>query len=449
MKGHYVFQRRVLAAGMCLLLIGILMSSLVWAVSPSSAPPAQDKAPAGEQAAPDVAPAQAGSRSARLDPPNPKRAVREAWEKARDAGVYAFATDLTEVTYPARTLSNVGRSPQRAELHLEGEIDQPARTMSFRLSQPGLGTSSETGNEVRVEGDRAYTRQAGGEWQEVQDFTSSFAPDNDPLAFLAGIQNIADCELQARSPAQVACYRFDMDGPALAAYLRDRLERELAEAGELPQSVSLDAPASVRDMTGYGELWVDGRGLPLRLTAHLVFPEQPDGSYSVADVQTNLSGFPEETAAAPAFSSDPVAWTGAALGLDDPSLPARAAKTGGIGGVAACSLVAMALLLAHRRSRRLYVAIVLAVILSMVVVPLIESERVVAFFEHQEARAQDPMTLGADGQLVDAQTAQEQEAARQALADSLEPTWDPQQDLLAQAPTAPQTTEVGLTTSLG
>jgi hypothetical protein len=52
--------------------------------------------------------------------------VREAWEQARDAGAYTFATNLTQVTYPARSLANAGRSPQRDELHMAGTIDQPA-----------------------------------------------------------------------------------------------------------------------------------------------------------------------------------------------------------------------------------------------------------------------------------------------------------------------------------
>ena len=184
-----------------------------------------------------------------------------------------------------------------------------------------------------------------------------------------------------------------MDGPIFATYLRDRLERQLREQGELPFGVTLDASSSFRQMTGSGELWVDARGLPLRLALHLAFPEERDGSRLEADIQTDFSGFPEQVAAAPTFTEDPLAWAGTAL-------PDEAAKAGGTGGALACSLGAVALLLACRRSRRLYAAVVIAVILSMVVVPLMQSERAVAFFERQDARSRNLAGLGAAGQAI-------------------------------------------------
>ncbi len=444
MKGHLVLSRRVGAAGMSLLLLGILMSSLVWAVGPSSAPSTGDTSPVGRQEAQPAAPARTGSHPAPVDPPDAKRAVREAWEKAQDAGTYAFATDLTQVIYPVRTLSNVGRGPERAVLHLAGTIDQPARALEFQMWQSAVGGSGNagTGAEARIEGERAYVRQAGGEWQEVEDFSTSFAPGNDPLAFLAGVKDVADCGLQARwgrgdagtrghGDAGVACYRFKLDGPVLAAYLRDRLERQLSERGELPLGVTLDASRDWREMTGSGELWVDGRGLPLRLMMHLALPEQKDGSHLDADIQTDFSGFPEEAVSSgPDLTEDPVAWAGSALGLDDPSLPAKAA--GGV-GVLACSLGALAVLVVYSRSRRVYIAVAVAVTLSMVVVPLLQSERTLAFYDRQAERSENLMRLATNGQVVDAEKADGQEAARQVAAEALAPAWDPNQDPLAQA----------------
>ena len=69
---------------------------------------------------------------------DPTEAVRAAWQLARDAGVYAFATDLAQITFPARSLSNVGRGPNRSQMHMEGKIDQPAGTLEFRMWQPAL-----------------------------------------------------------------------------------------------------------------------------------------------------------------------------------------------------------------------------------------------------------------------------------------------------------------------
>ena len=174
-----------------------------------------------------------------------------------------------------------------------------------------------------------------------------------------------------------------MDGPTFATYLRDRLERHLREQGELPFGRHVGCVEQLPADDRQRELWVDAQGLPLRLALHLAFPEERDGSRLEADIQTDFSGFPEQVAAAPTFTKNPLAWAGTAL-------PDEAAQASGTGGALACSLGAVALLLACRRSRRLYAAVVIAVILSMVVVPLMQSERAVAFFERQARAFRQP-----------------------------------------------------------
>ena len=108
---HFFLQRRTLAFSTCVLMLGLLMASLVGATSPSMQP-AGDASSAVGEASQSLAQAEADSFSARTDPVNPKRAVRAAWEKARDAGTYAFATNLAQTTYPALTLANAGRGPE-------------------------------------------------------------------------------------------------------------------------------------------------------------------------------------------------------------------------------------------------------------------------------------------------------------------------------------------------
>jgi Concanavalin A-like lectin/glucanases superfamily/Bacterial TSP3 repeat/Bacterial Ig-like domain len=406
---------------------------------------------------------------------DPAEAVRRAWQRARDAGVYAFATDLAQITYPARSLSNAGRGPDRSQLHMEGQIDQPARTLEFRMWQPSMtgaggaasGMAPGSGAEARIEGDRAYVRPlratvsgqsgdaagaddgAGADWKEVEDFSASFAPDNDPLAFLGGMKNVQEIpgEEQGSRGAEetsltfhVSRFTFDLDGPTFAMYMRDQLEQQLSERGELPLNLTLEAPDSFRKMTGSGELWVDAQGFPLRLAMHLAFPEERNGSHLEADVQTDFSGFPQQVASIPKLTDNPVAWANSLFSqsaINNPQSPInKAAETGGAGGALACGLGATALLLACRRSRRLYAAVVIAVIFSMVVVPLMQSERALAFFERQAARAGTGLSLGTNGQAVDAEIVQKEEAAQQAAANSLAPAWDPHRDPLAQPDTA-------------
>jgi hypothetical protein len=86
---------------------------------------------------------------------NPAEAVRRAWETALDAGVYRFATDLVQTTYPALSLSNAGRGPQQNALYLEGQTDMPARSSRMSMQEAGGNVvNSRNGGEARIEGDR-------------------------------------------------------------------------------------------------------------------------------------------------------------------------------------------------------------------------------------------------------------------------------------------------------
>jgi hypothetical protein len=244
---------------------------------------------------------------------DPAEAVRRAWQRARDAGVYGFATDLVQTTYPALSLANAGRGPQQDAMRLEGQIDMPARTMHMSMREGGAAVSSRNGGEARIEGDRAYIRPLGGadsDWQEVNDFSATFAPDSDLLAYLSGMTNVREVPAEerrsagageqaghaARSTLHVSRFAFDLDGRAFANYMADQLQRRLSDSGELPAGLTLDSARPFRDVSGDGEIWIDGRGLPLRLTVHLVYPKQRNGSHVEADITTDFSGFPEPNA---------------------------------------------------------------------------------------------------------------------------------------------------------
>jgi hypothetical protein len=379
-----------------------------------------------------------------LDSTTAARAVRQAWERARDAGAYRFSTGLTQLTYPARALSNSGRGPQTVELHLEGEVDLPARTMGFRMWQAGTsGSGSASGGvDGRVEGDRVYVRGADGSWQEVEDFTANFAPDSDPLAFLGGMVDVREVPPLEQSPSiHVSRFTFQLDGPKLADYLRDRLVHYLTEQGELPPGVSVDVPSSLRQMGGNGELWVDERGLPLRLTMHLLFPQQDNGSQVEADVQTSFSGFPQDE------PEEPFAAIGSLLNLPPVSLPANAGEAAAATAVVACCLI-LTVILACRRSRRMYALVVTALVFSMVVVPAMQSARVAAFYDHQAARSQDLLHLNSDGQALDDAAIQEEQDAYQAVSEYLTPSWDPLQNPLAAPAQAEQTEETHVSFAL-
>jgi hypothetical protein len=223
MKRHFFLRRWALVLGVCLLLAGILTGSLGWATASSSLTASAASGSSGDaaprtrsetsqdsgQAAPAAGARPSGpvaglsgfrgtSKVSENVSAEPARVVRRAWELARDAGAYRFVTELVQTIYPAFSLSNAGRGPQHDALYLEGQLDIPARTMHLSMREGGGATNSRNGGEARIEDGRAYVRQFGGEWQEVEDFSTSFAPDTDLLAYLSGMKHVR--EVPAEEP---------------------------------------------------------------------------------------------------------------------------------------------------------------------------------------------------------------------------------------------------------
>jgi hypothetical protein len=214
---------------------------------------------------------------------------------------------VVQTAYPAPVLGNVGRSSTRNQLHLEGDVALPARALTMRLWTGGGSVANPAGAvEMRIEGARAWTRQGGGAWQEAADFTGGFAPGGDFLAYLVGVKNVRLLDGQGDkvtrwqgeedrvtvspphrvTPASYTRFAFDLDGPTIANHLRDQLESYLRERGELPLNLRLDASRTYQQMTGQGEITLDDRGLPLRLTIHMAFPPDRDNQRVEADVTT-------------------------------------------------------------------------------------------------------------------------------------------------------------------
>ena len=104
-------------------------------------------------------------------------AVITAWNAVRQAGKYHFSSDITQVTLPAATVSNVGRASRTEKLYLEGQNDLDAQQTEMTLwSNGGSMLDKASGTSIRTEHGKAYARAAGGEWKEIDDFTSSIAP---------------------------------------------------------------------------------------------------------------------------------------------------------------------------------------------------------------------------------------------------------------------------------
>jgi hypothetical protein len=319
-------------------------------------------------------------------------AVIEAWERARDAGSYRYTADVVQTTIPQPTITNVGRASRREELRIEGDTSLPDRTMHMRLwSQGGSVTKAESGVEVRVQDDRAFARKGAGEWEEVNDFTGLFAPQGDFMAFLSAAKDVTNQGTETRGTefgirnTQFTRYTFRVDGLSYARYIRGQIEQHLAEQGELPTGVDLDLPHQYVDMTGQGELWIGPDGLPLRQIIHLEMPERPDVRIE-AEITVDFVDFGYAQQAAGGMTQNAGGNGGSSLlhGLQtlNPKTLHQAALF--VSMLAFCGLVAV-----NSRSKKLYVALALTVIVSMVLSPLLQSAHAANYANRQAERARE------------------------------------------------------------
>ncbi len=340
----------------------------------------------------------------------PGEAIQAAWRRAQQSGVYHYSTELIQTIYPSPALSNVGRSAQEDLLYMEGQTDLPNRAMQLTLwTKGGSAASRKDGIEVRIEGDEAYGRSLGGDWQKINDFSATFAPGQDLLAYLAGAKNVRAVGDDLAAPAfpGLAQYVFDLDGPAFGRYVTEQLERALQEKGELPAGLTLEVANEYLGMTGGGRVWLTSDGLPARLTIEAEFPQREDGQRVAVSIKTDFSAFaPLEQASAPNL------W-GGALGL----LTWRDWQRASLQGAIMLFALALGLLVYSRRhSRLVYAGVTLTIIFSLVISPLLQSQQASAFYQRQSAESATAGQLQKDAQ-----------AEQDALEAAFTSNWDPHQ----------------------
>ncbi|MBI2863695.1 MAG: thrombospondin type 3 repeat-containing protein [Chloroflexi bacterium] len=206
---------------------------------------------------------------------SPEGQVRAAWQQARDVGAYRFQSTIVQTNKPLPRVETMGLGSTTKTVYVEGTIDQPARSLNMKLwSEGGSAQTSLDGLEFKVENGKTVGRVGSSDWQEVSGVTGLFAPDNDPLTYLAGTKNIRQTGQENRDGIDVTRFSFEMDGPAFAEHMRGRLEEEMRLAGKLPASANIEVVKAYVDMTGGGETWLDGNGLPVREIISLQFPPQ-------------------------------------------------------------------------------------------------------------------------------------------------------------------------------
>ncbi|MEM7111243.1 MAG: LamG-like jellyroll fold domain-containing protein [Chloroflexota bacterium] len=323
----------------------------------------------------------------------PEQVVQQAWEFAQVSGSYEYRSQLEQITYPAPSLSSAGRDKQVHQLFVEGSIDQPNEKMELSLWENSGGVA-EDAIQLRVEEGRAYGRFGSGEWEEVDNIADMFAPTGDPLGFLASATNIQQAETKTQQFSGTATdpnassltytgYTFDYDGAAFADFIREQVEAQMQQRGELPAGISLESPQVYREATGQGEIWLDANSLPRILTLQLELGTLTNGDRVIAHIQNEYFAYDEtriEQSQTTVFEN-PRQWATYQL---TPSLQFQQQLL--ING----SLLLVVLLLGYLayRSRRTQSILAIFIVFSMLFSPLIRSQNVAAFYENQHGNAE-------------------------------------------------------------
>jgi len=352
-----------------------------------------------------------GSHAAPTPKPMPETTVRRAWQMAQQAGAYHFSTKVVQTHHPGPALANVGSGATERVLQLEGETDQAAETLFIRMWDESEGQSPDAAIEMRVSGDQAYGRCATCEWQQLDDFYGLYTPGTDVMAYLVGARDIALEGSESRAGIDFTRYSFALDGPAIGAYLRDEMESHLRVNGALPPGVNLEMASVYRDATGDGEVLLRADGLPLRLTINLNVPTGKNADWIEAEIQTDFTRYNLHWAKGPSLTDDPTSW--ARLEWDKLLRAQRGIARAALQAFATAALILAAILLTRSaRKRHVYATLAVSMVVLLVAQPILQNDRVLAYYRQQSARSVDE----SEDRSVGGELAQETLAASDPLA---------------------------------
>ena len=352
-----------------------------------------------------------------------RASIEKAWSMAEASGIYQFKTEVTQTTAPSPSLANVGRTSQTQYFSLDGQIDRSQEQINLTL-YPSAGRNATDALPVRIKGTEAFGQTPDGQWQKIDNVSDVFAPGNDPLGYLSAATDIQFLGTQAYGSPSASLnyqhYTFDLDGESFAKYVRDKLEKQLADSGKLPDGISLSTPEVYRNSKGNGQIWLDDTGLPSRMTAEITLPPQDNGQQVTLDLQTDFYNFDRThiaVAQATPFS-DPITWATQTIFLPE---NVKAWQAAGLRISLILLVGCLILYIAYKRKRQFVIALNVAIIISIIGAPLFQSQRVEAFY--QDAQSQQAQSKAASDQQAQVSQLKTQQAQSQ---------WDPHQDPMSQ-----------------
>ncbi|MBM4467761.1 MAG: hypothetical protein FJ014_19800, partial [Chloroflexi bacterium] len=212
---------------------------------------------------------------------SPQDELHDAWQRAQQAGSYRFTADAEQTIIPRPIPRMIGQTDQRVDMRIEGDVTSPDHArLQLRLEGAGLNVPP---LEFVQEGTATYLLQ-DGEKIPVENPAGLSSPTGDYLGYLAAAENVKREDVKredvkregmnSRFTHHVSRFTFDINGSRFANHVRDQMEAQLGDSGQLlPPGVELSPSPLLQRMSGHGELWVDENGLPRRQVIDLEIPK--------------------------------------------------------------------------------------------------------------------------------------------------------------------------------
>ncbi len=318
-----------------------------------------------------------------------EKALKDAWEQAKAAGTYQFTADVEQTLIPRSLPGMIGQTDQRIDAQLSGEVTLPDKA-HFTLRFEGDGIANDA-VELVQEGTDVYLIKEG-EKEHYDNPMGVSSIMGDYLGYLAAAKNVQ--KLEEGGNAAVSRYSYEIDGARFAEYVLELMKESMK--GEIPPGVTLSPPSILVSMTGKGELWVGESGLPVRQIIDLDMPEV-SSEYHVRVHMVVDFQFPEKAIVQQRGLSGRLAgvltpfarFSGASI--SDSQFPL-------FSFFALLAILVMAAgIVRHRRHRVVYAAVVIAIIISMVVTPLLQTYNILQFKEKIAHASSSPTTTLVEG----------------------------------------------------
>ncbi|MEM7800532.1 MAG: hypothetical protein AAF633_15155, partial [Chloroflexota bacterium] len=311
--------------------------------------------------------------------------VLDTLDQIGGVDTYTFVAQIEQTLIPRAVPLNVGMTEERVDSQLTAEV-RPDHTRFNWQFEADAGLAPIV---LEQDGDQFFVLD-GEERTEIQNPLAGITPSSDFGSYLRAAQNIRPSET---SHPDYAVYDFDIDGDALTDLILNETGRHLSREQRAAVGVSM---TSLRLLSGQGQLFIDGDGLPRRQIMSIDMPEVTDRYDASTDFIIDYQ-YPNETPATspqadapsghilnPLISSSSTASTPARIQTDlNESLMM-------FGLIALSSMIMVGTLILFRRRLRIIVPLTLVVV--MFTLPILQP--VAHLHMHEVAVASAPPTLG-------------------------------------------------------